>query len=75
MSFITRIRNVTGKKAEETLARVRAREAEELAAVKDVLDAELNADESPALRAARLKIAAIQAEKAAKADAEKPKPE
>jgi hypothetical protein len=54
---------------------VRAREAEELAAVRDVLDAELNADESPALRAARLKIAAIQAEKAAKADAEKPKPE
>lgn len=63
MSFITRIRNVTGKKAEETLARARAREAEALAAVQDVLDAELNSDESPALRAARLKIAAIQAEK------------
>jgi len=68
MSFITRIRNVTGKKAEETLARARAREAEDLAAVKDVLDAELNADESPALRAARLKIAAIQAEKAKKTE-------
>lgn len=66
MSFITRIRNVTGKKAEETLARARAREAEEMAAVQDVVDAELNSDESPALRAARLKIAAIQAEKAKK---------
>jgi hypothetical protein len=63
MSFITRIRNVTGKKADETLARVKAREATELAAVQDILDAELNESETPALRAAKAKIAALQAEK------------
>jgi hypothetical protein len=60
MGFISRLRKVTGKAAEEQEARIKARDAAGLKDVEALLDAEL--DESPELRKAKAKVRALQAQ-------------
>jgi hypothetical protein len=58
MGFISRLRKVTGKEAEAQEARIKARDAAERAEFEDLVENEL--DETPALRAARAKVRALQ---------------
>jgi hypothetical protein len=58
MGFISRLRKVTGKEAEAQEARIKARDAAERAEFEDLVENEL--DETPALKAARAKVRALQ---------------
>lgn len=58
MGFISRLKKVTGKAAEEQEARIRARDAATLAEADAILDSELA--ESPELRKAKAKVRALQ---------------
>ena len=62
MGFISRLKKVTGKAAEEQEARIKARDAAALGDADAILDSELS--ENPALRKAREKVRALQAQAA-----------